>query len=187
VIVLMSLMSSLVVLGAWPQPASAEAPRPSMCPELDLVQYSEPRDLLRERVVVESQTEFAGRMGVHRRFEEIRSPFRTARALVSPPDFKQNGPWTTVIAVRGNQVRELDQLITIRDHGSGGVKPRWLNEKLLWLRVWWGRVVATEIVLDVETGGFVYFEEADYLRTVLDCEEKERVMAEEQPQVEEPG
>jgi hypothetical protein len=182
----MSLMSGLVVLGALPQPAAAAGLGPSMCPELDLVQYAEPRELLRERVVIESQTDSAGRMGVHRRFEEMRSPFRTARALVSPPDFKQNGPWTTVVAIRGNQVRDLELLITIRDHGSGGVKLRWLNEKLLWFKVWWGRVIATEIVLDVETGEFIYFEEADYVRIALDCEKKEQLVAEEHPQTEEP-
>jgi len=180
------MMFGLMVPGTWLASAAAAGIGPSMCPEFDKVQYSEPRELLRERVMIETGSESAGRMAVHRRFEESRSPYRTAHALVSPPDFKQRGPWTTVVAVRGNQVRDLELLITIRDHGSGGVKLRWLNEKLIWFRIWWGRVIATDMLLDVETGHPIYFEEADFQQILLDCEEKERLIAEDTPPAEDP-
>ncbi len=144
----------------------------SPCPELDLVRYAPARQLLRDRIVIESGTGVGGRFPPSRRFEEVSSPQRTAHALVSPPDFDRPGPWTTVVAVRGNQARPLELLITVADHGSGGVHLRWLNEKLIWLRVWWGRVVASELLLDVETAKELYHEESDLRDVVLDCEQK---------------
>jgi hypothetical protein len=142
------------------------------CLELDRVQYSEPRQLLVDRIAIEPGTAVGGRFPALRRFEEVGSPHGTARALVSPPDFSQPGPWTTVLAVRGNLARPLELLITVRDHGSGGVTVRWLNERLLWMRVWWGRIVASELLLDVETARSIYYQEADFRQTVLPCEEK---------------
>jgi hypothetical protein len=65
---------------------------------------------------------------------------------------------------------------------ASGVKIRWLNEKLLWFRIWWGRVIASDMLLNVETGQPVYFEEADFQQILLDCEEKERQAVEETPQ-----
>lgn len=35
---------------------------------------------------------------------------------------------------------------------------KWVNEKLLFIRVWWGRVVGSDYIYDVETGRFVYEE-----------------------------
>lgn len=174
-LVLCASAAAVLTLGA----ERAHAQERSECPEYDLVQYSEVRELLRDRVIVETTTEIGGRFPALRRFEEMPSPYRTARALISQADTTQQGPWTTVLAVRGNEVRPLDLLITIKDHGTGGVRARWLNEKLVWLRVWWGVVVATELLVNVENGEILYFEESDYRQLLLSCEEKRRPGAED--------
>lgn len=144
----------------------------SECPEVDLIEYADVRDVLRERIVLEATSDIGGRFPALRRFEEIESPFRTARALISRPDTTEQGPWTTVLTVRGNEVRSIDLLITFKDHGTGGVRARWLNEKLMWFRVWWGVVVATELLVDVETAEVLYSEESDYRQLLLPCDEK---------------
>lgn len=167
------LLFAFVVGVGWTQERSE-------CPEYDLVSYTAVRDVLRERVIVEATADIGGRFPALRRFEEIRSPYRTAHALISRPDTAKPGPWTTVLAVRGNEVRPLELLITIKDHGTGGVRVRWLNEKLMWLRVWWGAVVATELLVDVETAEILYFEESDYRQLLLPCEEKRAAVVERQ-------
>jgi hypothetical protein len=40
--------------------------------------------------------------------------------------------------------------------GLGDV--RWLNEKLVFMRAWWGRIAATDLIFDVERERFVYAE-----------------------------
>jgi hypothetical protein len=40
--------------------------------------------------------------------------------------------------------------------GLGDV--RWLNEKLVFMRAWWGRIAATDLIYDVERERFVYSE-----------------------------
>jgi hypothetical protein len=35
---------------------------------------------------------------------------------------------------------------------------RWMNEKLLFVRVWWGRVLGSDLILDVETEQLLYHE-----------------------------
>jgi len=35
---------------------------------------------------------------------------------------------------------------------------RWVNEKLIFMRPWWGRIAATDLIFDVEREKFVYAE-----------------------------
>lgn len=35
---------------------------------------------------------------------------------------------------------------------------RWLNEKLVFMRPWWGRIVATDLIFDVEREKIIYAE-----------------------------
>ena len=56
---------------------------------------------------------------------------------------------------------ERDYLLAVRlvDHYPNfQVATRWVNEKLLWMRVWWGRILGSDAVVDVESGEFVYRE-----------------------------
>lgn len=46
---------------------------------------------------------------------------------------------------------EKDHVIEIRfEKLSGLTDTRWINEKLLFMRAWWGKVVATDLIYDVE-------------------------------------
>jgi hypothetical protein len=58
---------------------------------------------------------------------------------------------------------EKDHLLRIRIEGTIGISDvRWINEKLLFLRPWWGRIAATDLILDVETERFIYEESVTY-------------------------
>ena len=38
------------------------------------------------------------------------------------------------------------------------VEARWINEKLLFVRVYWGRIIGSDYIFDVEHGAFVHKE-----------------------------
>lgn len=106
---------------------------------------------------------------------EKRSPQGTARLLfLEHPDFMKDGPYQTKVVVVGNEARPLGFTIEFRDHGNNPVHIEWLNEELLFVRVWWGRVVSTDFVLNVETAEPVYLEEANYLGIIAPCDQKRR-------------
>ena len=54
---------------------------------------------------------------------------------------------------------EKDHLIQIEFSDLFGLSDvRWINEKLLFMRPWWGRIVGTDIIYDVEKETIVYAE-----------------------------
>jgi hypothetical protein len=50
-----------------------------------------------------------------------------------------------------------------------GIQSDWLNEKLLFLRVWLGRIVSLDMILDVDNGVLVYFEDATHDDLIQPC------------------
>ena len=64
------------------------------------------------------------------------------------PDFTKPGPWTTTLFI----FNERAYLIAIQlvDHNSYEVKSRWINEKLIIIEVWWGRILGSYLIFDVE-------------------------------------
>jgi len=59
------------------------------------------------------------------------------------------------LAVSGNPTGGELLQATFRDHGSGGVRTTWLNERLLFVQVWWGRIASSDLVIDVERGALL--------------------------------
>ncbi|MEJ2130868.1 MAG: hypothetical protein P8Y95_04430 [Gammaproteobacteria bacterium] len=148
----------------------------SECRELDHVLYGPPAIVsVSDRIVISDASASDLPASAPDGAAEERSPHGTARLiLMEKPDFMQEGAWNTKLAVLGNRARPLGLTIEIRDHANNPVHTQWLSEKLLFLRVWWGRIVSTDLVLDVETGDPVYAEEANYQSLILPCEAKEQ-------------
>jgi len=65
----------------------------------------------------------------------------------------------------GSKVLQL----SFQDHASGGSSVQWLNEKLLFSRVWWGRIYSTDFILNVEKEQFIYREMAHYGEMIEPC------------------
>jgi hypothetical protein len=65
---------------------------------------------------------------------------------------------TTDVEIRvSNQKSEL--ILLVKDsYLNFPPEVKWVNEKLLFIRVWWGRVLGSDFIYDVETGRFVYDE-----------------------------
>jgi hypothetical protein len=95
------------------------------------------------------------------------SPHATGRLVVEAADMTKDGPWsTTVYAVTDSPHRSGVKMVFV-DHGSGGVRPTWVNEKLVFVQVWWGRIRSSDLIVDVPNAEFVYKEDADYITTIL--------------------
>lgn len=64
------------------------------------------------------------------------------------------------INVRINNGSETMDFIHIRDIYYPNFVPelKWINEKLLFIRVWWGRLIGADLIFDVEKGEFIYKE-----------------------------
>jgi hypothetical protein len=84
------------------------------------------------------------------------------------PDFTKDAPFSTTIAV-GDRNGTL-WMLTFPRHGNEGIQSDWLNEKLLFLRVWLGRIVSLDMILDVDNGVLVYSEDATYDDPTQPCQ-----------------
>jgi len=88
-------------------------------------------------------------VGAEERAEVGESQPKALRFRVSSPD---------VVIYVFNERPKLLQL-TLKDHYPNFViDVRWINEKLLFASVWWGRVLGTDLILDVENESIVYKE-----------------------------
>ena len=85
----------------------------------------------------------------------ILSPNKVYGYLLREADHKRAGPWCAHVLIYNERpylltlafddVRQLDSLA-------------WINEKLLFVRVWWGRIAATDLIIDVEAEKIVFAE-----------------------------
>jgi hypothetical protein len=145
------------------------------CPEYDRVAYSAPRKdwpgSIRVANVFGESPVSPGVAGKDLRW----SPHGTASYTLREPDTTKPGPWTTVVEVFGNEARSIHLRIRLTDHLSGGVRAHWLNEQLLWLQMWRGRIVSTDMILNVDTGQFIYEQDANYNSLIVPCSMKRGV------------
>jgi hypothetical protein len=97
------------------------------------------------------------------------SPQHTMWRARVDPDTTKTGPWTTNVYFGSDGNSEILKL-SVFDHASGGVQVDWLSEKLVFGRVWWGRIYSTDFVLDLLKRQFIYREMAHYGDVIQPCE-----------------
>jgi hypothetical protein len=142
------------------------------CPEYDRVAYSPARKDWTGSIRVESIPRESRVSPEVQDKDRLRSPHGTAWYVLREPDTTKPGPWTSVVEVFGNEARVVHLRIHLSDHRSGGVRVQWLNEQLLWLQMWRGRIVSTDMILNVDTGRFIYEQDADYNSLIVPCSMK---------------
>jgi hypothetical protein len=110
-----------------------------------------------EKIKLQAVSDFEVPEDVEKQF----SPQRGMWLYASQPNYRKDGPWTTTALIRsadGNTARKL----TVIDHGEGGVKLEWLNERLLFGRVWWGTILSTDFIVDIQNREYIYQQNAYY-------------------------
>lgn len=106
----------------------------------------------------------------------VLSPNRAYWYALAGPDFRGPGPWTTDIFIYNERDRLLR--LRLRDHGNTLPRIKWINEKLLYAEIWWGRIAGSSLILDVEAERVVLREMArdggplyrQYLESAPDAE-----------------
>ena len=101
--------------------------------------------------------------------EKQLAPQRTMWFVKTDPDYTKTGPWNTSIVISARPKGKAYRL-TFVDHSNNSPNAEWLNEKLLFVQVWWGQVVSTDMVFDTEKGQFVYKEMANYSEITEPCQ-----------------
>ena len=154
-------------------PGSAQKPASSLeCPELDRILYRQVQPDALANITLERPPGAAEAPA--RGLDVHRTPQGTASFVMREPDTTKPGPWSTSIEVVGNKARNLRLRLRLSNHISGGVRANWLNEKLLWVQVWRGRIASTDMILDVDTGRFIYQQDANYNSLIVPCAMKIR-------------
>ena len=82
------------------------------------------------------------------------------------PEYSKGGPHTTTIYI-GTIDDDPSLMIVVRQHE--GIRVRWLNEKLLYGSVAWGRIVSTDFIFDVEARKFIYEEMENFGELIEPC------------------
>ncbi|MEN3974702.1 hypothetical protein [Emcibacter sp. SYSU 3D8] len=85
------------------------------------------------------------------------SPNGAYRFWAHQPDTARPGPWNAVLVADTERPGRVS--LFLRDVAQP-IAPRWINEKLIFLRVAWGRTVFSDLLLDVEQAKVIYHEEA---------------------------
>lgn len=86
-------------------------------------------------------------------------------------DTTRPGPRSNVVEVfstKGDPVAWQIEAVDLMDD----MRLRWLNEDLLFVQAWWGRIVSTDLIFQLSSGRFLYAKEANYGLLVQPCEER---------------
>jgi len=106
--------------------------------------------------------EFSGRVMVSKDtlfepvVEKVFSPNGAYWFSRKAPEFSEEGPWNTSVWIF--QEREYLLRISLLDHGNAQPDVKWINEKLLHIQVWWGKILGTSMIFDVEEENYIYKE-----------------------------
>ena len=73
--------------------------------------------------------------------------------LMETPNFNGAKPWATQIYIYNDRADLMK--LELKDHGNATPEAIWINEKLLYINLWWGRVLGSYMILDVEREVFV--------------------------------
>lgn len=89
------------------------------------------------------------------------------------PDTMRDGPWNTRLYIFDSLDTNQCVRLELINHASSDVEYAWLNEKLLFVSVWWGRIAWTDFVLNTETMRFAYIEDGLYVEMLRSQQESD--------------
>jgi len=166
----MTKLTRTIALALLTLPQVLQAGSLVECQNEHRVIYSSPDPNRMAKIAVIRVSSDSRELAALHKLPKVDSPQRTRWMVIQGADFTHPGTWSTTVYVFGNRANPGTLKIEFRDHANGGVHEHWINEKLVALDVWWGRILSTALVLDVESGKWLYAEEADYSEMIQPCE-----------------
>ena len=89
--------------------------------------------------------------------EKMLSPNKAYWFSVTEPDTMKPGPYKLQVDIY-NERDYLVRLDVLDIYGNFKSHAEWINEKLLYARLWWGRVLGVDFIFDVEKEQIIYKE-----------------------------
>ncbi|MEM7735298.1 MAG: hypothetical protein AAF267_05855 [Deinococcota bacterium] len=85
--------------------------------------------------------------------ETTPSPYESGQFWLESANFSQPAPWhSTLFIQQDGKVLSL----YVRNHANVTPQATWVNEELVHVRLWWGRAVGSELLIDVTRNDFLY-------------------------------
>lgn len=157
-----SLFAILALLNACATNPAPGGNTVGVSPAPPVVTYSTPDPALLARIAVAFVQSSADTRPLFATMPTERAPFGSRAVVIQHADTTRPAPWTTRVIVQDTPDARKALHVEIRDHATYGVSHLWLNDRLLFLRVWWGRIVSTDLVVNAETGRIIHAEDAAY-------------------------
>ena len=120
------------------------------------VEYSTPKQEFEQRITLSAATSSAPANS-----KQDSSPQGTRWIITVGPDYTKNAPWNTTLLIGDRSTGKTFLKAEFREH-SNGFSAKWINEKLIFIEVWWGRIASSDLILDVENKKFIYDQFAHY-------------------------
>lgn len=160
-------MCAMVMLGCVATIAFAKEPEPR-CGDARVLYGPPDAEALRNlELIADSQSESGP--DATQLEPAVATPGGTRRFRLLKPDTMKDGPWQTMIYLYDGADLAPALLVRVSNHKSHGVQARWINEKLLHIVAFWGRIGSTEFILDFEKRKWIYAEDAHYGAMVEPC------------------
>ena len=98
--------------------------------------------------------------------EPVHSPNKAYFFIVLWPDKNKPLPWDLKIFI-GNEREKLIEIDFPDYDARYDPKIQWMNEKLIYIRIWWGRILGTDLIFDVEKEAIIYQEDIHDGQTIF--------------------
>lgn len=146
--------------------ATAHGQAASACSDQN-VEYRRAPESIQKKIQLTTSATLAE---VPRSAKRKSSPQGTRWFVELDPDYTSTkDPWTTVLYINSGREDKGVLKVVIADHGNT-FSASWINEKLLFIQVWWGRMASSDLILDTNQGTFIYDELAHYGELSEPCE-----------------
>jgi hypothetical protein len=123
------------------------------------VRYKQPSDAIKAKIYLSSAPQ---RVILSKDLKKSLSPQGTQWFVEIDPDYaKTESPWNTTLYIGDSSNSAPHLRIEFNDHGNT-FSAHWINDKLLFVQVFWGRLASSDLIVDVEQKQFVYHEFAHY-------------------------
>lgn len=132
----------------------------------EIISYSQPSAESLQNIKVTRIYLKAGQAALLASLPKDETEFGSQWLVEEKPDTMHSSPWNTRLYIFNSAETNRCIRIDLLDHADYEIRHAWLNEKMLFVRVPWGRIAWTDFILNTETLHFAYIEDGMYVETL---------------------